>query len=184
MKRLVKDYAQYFLQKKIRIKSIIDLGQTVNKLLHFYMDFVMFIPFVSFFKSFTYYIFLYSNQLFLNLIFFLMLCYFHKDSSQVVPVVKNPPANAGDIRDAGPIPSWGRSPGGALITHSSIFASRIPWTEVPGRLGRLLKLCNLGFTFHKNYFTPTVPWISHDKCWVQFSIQQFLGEAISSYYLG
>ena len=61
MKRLVKDYAQYFLQKKIRIKSIIDLGQTVNKLLHFYMDFVMFIPFVSFFKSFTYYIFLYSN---------------------------------------------------------------------------------------------------------------------------
>ena len=39
MKRLVKDYAQYFLQKKFRIKSIIDIGQTVNKLLHFYMDF-------------------------------------------------------------------------------------------------------------------------------------------------
>ena len=31
---------------------------------------------------------------------------------QVVPVVKNPPANAGDIRDVGPIPVWGRSPGG------------------------------------------------------------------------
>ena len=27
-------------------------------------------------------------------------------------VVKNPPANAGDTRDAGLIPGWGRSPGG------------------------------------------------------------------------
>jgi len=28
------------------------------------------------------------------------------------PAVKNPPANAGDLRDAGSIPEWGRSPGG------------------------------------------------------------------------
>ena len=27
-------------------------------------------------------------------------------------VVRNPPANAGDIRDEGLIPGWGRSPGG------------------------------------------------------------------------
>ena len=33
-------------------------------------------------------------------------------ASQVAPVVKNPPANAGDIRDAGSIPGSGRSPGG------------------------------------------------------------------------
>ena len=32
--------------------------------------------------------------------------------SQVVLVVKNPPANAGDIRDSGLIPGLGRSPGG------------------------------------------------------------------------
>ena len=32
--------------------------------------------------------------------------------SQVVLVVKNPPANAGDARDMGLIPGWGRSPGG------------------------------------------------------------------------
>ena len=32
--------------------------------------------------------------------------------SQVVLVVKNPPANAGDIRDTGSIPGLGRSPGG------------------------------------------------------------------------
>ena len=35
---------------------------------------------------------------------------------QVAPVVKNPPANAGDIRDAGSIPGSGRYPGGG---HSS-----------------------------------------------------------------
>ena len=33
-------------------------------------------------------------------------------ASQVVLVVKNPPANAGDICDAGLIPGWGISPGG------------------------------------------------------------------------
>ena len=27
-------------------------------------------------------------------------------------MVKNPPANTGDVRDAGSIPGWGRSPGG------------------------------------------------------------------------
>ena len=38
----------------------------------------------------------------------------NKDSigaSQVALVVKNPPANAGDIRDVGSIPESGRSPG-------------------------------------------------------------------------
>ena len=30
---------------------------------------------------------------------------------QVVLVVKNPPANAGGIREVGSVPSWGRSPG-------------------------------------------------------------------------
>ena len=34
-----------------------------------------------------------------------------QSSSQVVLVVKNPPANAGDLRDAGSIPGSGRSPG-------------------------------------------------------------------------
>jgi len=32
-------------------------------------------------------------------------------ASQVGLVVKNPPANAGDVRDTGFIPGWGRSPG-------------------------------------------------------------------------
>ena len=38
----------------------------------------------------------------------LVLCW----ASQVVLVVKNPPANAGDVRDMGSIPGSGRSPGG------------------------------------------------------------------------
>ena len=33
-------------------------------------------------------------------------------ASQVAPVVKNPPANAGDIGDSSSIPGSGRSPGG------------------------------------------------------------------------
>ena len=32
--------------------------------------------------------------------------------SQLALVVKNPPANAGDLRDVGSTPGWGRSPGG------------------------------------------------------------------------
>ena len=35
-------------------------------------------------------------------------------ASQVVLIVKNPPADAGDIRDEGLIPAWVRFPGGEL----------------------------------------------------------------------
>ena len=52
----------------------------------------------------------------------------------VALVVKNPPVNAGDIRDVGSIPESGRSPGGGHGNHSSVLAWRIPWTEEPGRL--------------------------------------------------
>ena len=33
------------------------------------------------------------------------------NASQMALVVKSPPVNAGDIRDVGSIPGWGRSPG-------------------------------------------------------------------------
>ena len=55
-------------------------------------------------------------------------------ASQVVLVVKNPPADAADIRDVGSIPGWGRSPGGGHSNHSSTHAWRIPWTEESGGL--------------------------------------------------
>ena len=49
-------------------------------------------------------------------------------------VVKNPPANAEDARDAGLIPGSGRSPGGEMATHSSLLAWTITRTEEPGGL--------------------------------------------------
>ena len=61
-------------------------------------------------------------------------------ASQVVLVVKNLPAHAGDIRDVGLIPGLGRSPGWedpleeGMAAHSKILAWRIPWTEEPGGL--------------------------------------------------
>ena len=53
---------------------------------------------------------------------------------QVVLVIKNPPAKAGDIRDIGPIYGSRRSRGEVTATHSSILAWEIPWTEEPGGL--------------------------------------------------
>ena len=52
----------------------------------------------------------------------------------MVLVVKNLPASAGDIRDPGSIPGWGRSPGGGNGNPHSVLAWRIPWTEEPGGL--------------------------------------------------
>ena len=49
-------------------------------------------------------------------------------------VVKNLPANTGDIRDA--VPSLGREDPleEEMATHSSILAWRIPWTKEPSGL--------------------------------------------------
>ena len=50
----------------------------------------------------------------------------------MVLVVKNPSANAGDIRDMGLISGSGRSSlEGEMATHSCTLAWRIPWTEEP-----------------------------------------------------
>ena len=46
--------------------------------------------------------------------------------SLCVAVVKNPPANAGDTRDAGSIFGLESSPGGGYGNHSSILAWRTP----------------------------------------------------------
>ena len=49
-------------------------------------------------------------------------------------MVKNPPANAGDIRDMvlslGPEDPLEKE----IATHSSILAWEVPWTKEPGRL--------------------------------------------------
>ena len=46
-------------------------------------------------------------------------------------VVKNLPANAGDIRDMGSIQGQEDPLEEEMVSHSSIFAWRIPWTEEP-----------------------------------------------------
>ena len=49
-------------------------------------------------------------------------------------MVKNPPAGAEDTGDTGFLPRLGRSLVKAVVTHSSILAWEIPWTEECGRL--------------------------------------------------
>ena len=55
-------------------------------------------------------------------------------SFQVVLVVKNLPANAGDIRDTVRSLGWEEPLEEGMATHFSILVWRIPWTEEPGRL--------------------------------------------------
>ena len=55
-------------------------------------------------------------------------------ASQVALVVKDPSANARDVRDEGLIPGSGRSLGGGNGNPLSILAWRIPWREAPGGL--------------------------------------------------
>ena len=52
----------------------------------------------------------------------------------MVLVVKNPLANAGDIRDSVLIPGSGNPLEKEMATHSSILAWRIPGAEKPGGL--------------------------------------------------
>ena len=64
--------------------------------------------------------------------FFLLL------KSQVALLVKNPPANAGDLKDAGSIPGLGRSPGeghGNPLQYSCLenpMGRGVWWTTVHG----------------------------------------------------
>ena len=55
-------------------------------------------------------------------------------ASQEVLVVKNPPANAGDIRDGSSIPESEDALEEGMAIHSSILVWRIPLTEEPGGL--------------------------------------------------
>ena len=66
--------------------------------------------------------------------FFHFSLYLYLRASQVVLVVKKPPANAGDIRDQ--LQSLGREDPleEVMATHSCILAWRILWTEKPGGL--------------------------------------------------
>ena len=49
-------------------------------------------------------------------------------------MVKNPPANTGDIRDVNSIPGWEDPLEEGMVTYFSSLAWKIPWTEEPGGL--------------------------------------------------
>ena len=49
-------------------------------------------------------------------------------------MVKNLPANAGDVREGVQTLGWEDPLEEEMATHSSILAWRIPWTEEPDRL--------------------------------------------------
>ena len=49
-------------------------------------------------------------------------------------MVRKLPANAGYPGELGLIPGSERSPGVEMVTHSSILAWKIPWTEQSGGL--------------------------------------------------
>ena len=49
-------------------------------------------------------------------------------------MVKNPPANAGDVRNAAWVRGQEDPMEEGMATHSSILARIILWTEKPGRL--------------------------------------------------
>ena len=61
---------------------------------------------------------------------------------QLAPVVKNPPANAGDARDVGLIPGLGRSPGignGNPLQYSCLenYMDRGAWRATVHRVTRV-----------------------------------------------
>ena len=63
-------------------------------------------------------------------------CYSHGKfgASKMALVVRNLPANAGDIKGSDLIPGSGSFLEESTAIHSSILAWRIPWTEEPDRL--------------------------------------------------
>ena len=69
-------------------------------------------------------------------------------------MVKNPPANAGDVRDAGSISGSGRVPGeghGNSLQYSCLenpMDREAWWATVHGVAGSWLRLSDFTFTFH------------------------------------
>ena len=88
-------------------------------------------------------------------------------------LVKNPPVNEGDIREAGLIPGLGRSPGGR---HGKPL--QYPCLENPHGQRKLADYSPYGCkeldtteaTYHHEYFTS---WYAHEQCMVFMYILKF-----------
>ena len=91
-------------------------------------------------------------------------------ASQVVLVVRNPPSNAGDIRDSGSIPGSGRSPGGGYgnpLQYSCLENSmdrEAWWAAVHGvaKSQTWLKRLSTYACAHPEYYLD-LPWFSDPR---------------------
>ena len=88
-------------------------------------------------------------------------------ASQMSLVVKNPPANAGDIRDADLIPGLEDPLEEGMATHSRILAWRIPWTEEPAR-PQSLGLQKIRHDWSNFSCTQACIWFSNFECFYLF----------------
>jgi len=82
----------------------------------------------------------------------------------VALVVKNPPANAGDIRDAGSSPGSGRSPGGEH-GNTSLF--------LPGEFHEQSNLSGYGPRGYKELDTAKATWHAHARA-TSYPLNKFL----------
>ena len=80
-------------------------------------------------------------------------------ASQVVVVVKNSPANAGDIRDVGLIPGLGRSPGGGHGNPLQYSCLENPMDR-GAWLGTVHGVAKSGTQLSEFHFTSDVYWES------------------------
>ena len=71
---------------------------------------------------------------------------------------KNPPANAGDVRDVGSVLGLELSPGGGHGNPLRILAWRIPWTEEPGFYGPLYFF--VSSLIYQIFCSPFFPFVS------------------------
>ena len=102
-------------------------------------------------------------------------------ASPVVLVVKNPPAIAGDIRDAGSIPGLGRFPGeghGNLLQYSCLenpMGRGAWWATVPGVAKSRTRLSDLASTHVPTHTQPASIYFSSAQ---KFSVGRFLPHPI------
>ena len=110
-----------------------------------------------------------------NLFLFVCMCTYIW-ASQVVLVIKNPPANAGDIRDAGSIPGSGRSPGeghGIPLQYSCLEnpMDRGAWQAMVHRVAKS-RIQLKWFSMH-TCTSPNTYWVIC-QIWNFFTIQLYV----------
>ena len=107
-------------------------------------------------------------------------------------LVKNPPADAGDLRDMSSIPGPGDPLEEGMVTHASILALRIPWIEEPGGLQSIrphtigheqshLAHTYMGYRGTAHLLSLMIMQASNVCAWSQCSVQLFVNPRIGAH---